>query len=386
MSILQPSLAQKFIDKTAKDLQYNINIMNEKGIIIASKDSSRIGDFHEVAYGILNGTLESGVVRDNKIYIGTKPGVNMVISYKNKPAGVICVTGDPDTVSTFATLVKRSMEAMLEYEMQIEAEHHKKSKIDQFLYYLLFDQSITPTIACTLADSIGFNMKLLRSCIIVSYDADYSQKKIVQALTSAEGYSNQDIMTIAKNNDIIIFKSLTKDFSEAIREYRDIIQKYIYDFYKKLPNSYNKDKINIYVGTIQRAFDKYRYSYVHAQELELLTKEKSDIFFFNDFILDYNRNLVTIKTYDNIFNIYNELFDEEDQKQISETIDILAKNNYNIVNSAKALYIHRNTLLFRLNKIKDILNIDPISNSTDREFLNEFAYYFRQSNSKTITL
>ena len=380
MSILQPALAQKFIDNTAKDLQYNVNIMNDKGIIIASKDSSRIGDFHEVAYGILNGTLESGVVRDNKKYIGTKPGVNMVIAYKNKPAGVICVTGDPDTVSSFATLVKRSMEAMLEYEMQIEAEHHKKSKIDQFLYYLLFDQGMTPAIAATLADSVGYNMELLRSCIIISYDADYSQKKIIQAIISAEGYSNQDIMTITQNNDIIIFKALTKDFSNAIQEYRDIIQKYINNFFEKLPSSYNRDKINIYVGSIQRSFDKYRYSYAHAQELELLTKEKRDIFFFNDFILDYDRNLVTIKIYDNIFNSYKELFNEEDQKQIAETIDILAKNNYNIVNSAKALYIHRNTLLFRLNKIKDILNIDPISNSADREFLNEFAYYLRKSN------
>ncbi len=29
MPILEPALAQKFIDKTAKHFEYNINIMNE---------------------------------------------------------------------------------------------------------------------------------------------------------------------------------------------------------------------------------------------------------------------------------------------------------------------------------------------------------------------
>lgn len=98
MSLLRSDLAQKFIDITAKDIKYNINIMDENGIIIASKDSSRIGQFHEVAHGILNGILDTGVVRENEKYIGTKPGVNMLIEYKNKPVGVICVTGDPDIV------------------------------------------------------------------------------------------------------------------------------------------------------------------------------------------------------------------------------------------------------------------------------------------------
>jgi len=74
--------------------------------------------------------------------------------------------------------------------------------------------------------------------------------------------------------------------------------------------------------------------------------------------------------------VYDTLFSEKDKKQIAETVEALSKNNYNVVYSAKALYIHRNTLLFRLNKLKDVLNIDPIASAADREFFNELAYYF----------
>lgn len=377
MSLLRSDLAQKFIDITAKDIKYNINIMDENGIIIASKDSSRIGQFHEVAHGILNGILDTGVVRENEKYIGTKPGVNMLIEYKNKPVGVICVTGDPDIVGTFATLAKRSMEAMLEYEMQMEYDRHRRSKRDQLLYYLLFNENININVATALADTVGIDTELLRVCMLITYDSGYNPHNIMEALTSAEGHSNQDIITFDKNQDIIMYKALAGDSPQAIRDYRYIIQDYINDFYKMLPEHYSKEKIGVFVGTIQKDIDRYRFSYRHAQDIELQKKGENGLFFFHDNILDYYRNLVTIKTYDIIFSVYSDLFDKEEQQQIAETVDVLVKNNYNVASSAKALYIHRNTLLARLNKIKDILDIDPTSDYKDREFLNELAYYFR---------
>jgi len=128
MSILEPALAQKFIEKTAKNLEYNINIMNDKGIIIASKDESRVGSFHEVASKMLNGTIDTGIVKEGQQFIGTKPGVNLFIDYKNKHVGVICVTGNPDNVKSFAELVKTSMEAMLEYEVLMESGIRRRGK------------------------------------------------------------------------------------------------------------------------------------------------------------------------------------------------------------------------------------------------------------------
>lgn len=79
MSVLEPTLARKFIEKTAGHLDYNINIMNDEGIIIASKDESRIGNFHEVAFSMLEGTRDTGVVRKDDKFLGTKPGVNLFI-------------------------------------------------------------------------------------------------------------------------------------------------------------------------------------------------------------------------------------------------------------------------------------------------------------------
>ncbi|SNS85780.1 carbohydrate diacid regulator [Anaerovirgula multivorans] len=378
MSILEPALAQKFIDKTAAYFEYNINIMNDKGIIIASKDASRVGDFHEVAYNMLNGTLDTGIVKENQKYLGTKLGVNLFVDYKNKHVGVIGISGNPDTVQIFADMLKTFMEAMLEYEIHMEGERRRRNKTEQFLYYLLFEENVDMSVANSMAEDLGISKDSLRVCIIIKYDLDHDPKKFVQALTDVDGYSYEDIITIARNDDIIMFKNMNIKLAEAIKDYRYIIEEYLNDFIKKLPDEYDANKFSFFIGTLQENISKYRGSYIHAQQLGLQIKEKNGIYFFNDYILEYYRKLATIKVYDNIFSVYDTLFSEEDKNQISETVEVLRKNNYNIVSSAKVLYIHRNTLLFRLNKIKDVLNIDPIANAADREFLNELAYYFNR--------
>ncbi|NDL67372.1 CdaR family transcriptional regulator [Anaerotalea alkaliphila] len=378
MSILEPALAQKFIEKTAHHLEYNINIMNDKGIIIASKDASRIGDFHEVAFGMLNGSLDTGIVQEDQKYLGTKPGVNLFIDYKNKHVGVICVTGNPESVNAFAALVKTSMEAMLEYELQMETERKRKNKAEQFLYYVLFEENVEASVAANMAEDLGLDKDLLRVCIILHARQEIPSQAVIAALLAAEGHSRQDIVTIARNDDVILFKSLGAPRGNVVRDYRKGLDEYLEAVAEQLPGESPIHRVAFFIGSLQGSVLKYRASYLHAQELRLKIKEKSGVFFFQDHVLDYFRSLVTIKEYDNIFNTYVSLFDEEEKQLVWETVEALRQNNYNVVNSAKSLFVHRNTLLFRLNKIKDVLNIDPIANAKDRDFLNELAYYFHK--------
>jgi carbohydrate diacid regulator len=377
MSILDVSLAQKYIDKTAKDFDFNINIMNDKGIIIASKDASRIGDFHEVAYNLLNGTSTTGVVNEERKYIGTKPGVNLFIEHKNKVEGVICVTGNPENVSAFAGLVKSSMEVMLDYEYQMEGSRSWKNKVEQFLYYILFEDDIDMTLANSMAEEMKLNKDVYRVVLIIQCDIDYTAENIIKELRTTKGYSYNDLIAVARNGDIIVVKSVKSSQQDEYNNFRKEIKDYTDYFLEKLPKHYDKDRFRFLVGTRQKSISKYRHSYQHAQKLKLYTKNNRGPSFFDDHILDYFRSNVTMKVYDNIFNVYDDFFNDDDKGMIVKAVEALNRNNYNVVSSSKELFIHRNTLVFRLNKIKSALNIDPISNAKDREFLNELAYYYK---------
>ncbi len=91
-------LAKKFIERITQYTEYNVNIMDEKGIIIASKNTSRIGTFHEVALQIIQGEKDTIIVDNENTQFGVKKGVNMAIYYKKRKEGVIGITGDPKEV------------------------------------------------------------------------------------------------------------------------------------------------------------------------------------------------------------------------------------------------------------------------------------------------
>ena len=39
------------------------------------------------------------------------------------------------------------------------------------------------------------------------------------------------------------------------------------------------------------------------------------------------------------------------------------------------LHVHKNTLVYRLDKIREILNMNPLAKNSDREFMECFYYY-----------
>lgn len=51
--------AERLIDKLSQFTEYNINIMDEDGIIIASRLKERVGTFHEVAFQLMKGDEDS---------------------------------------------------------------------------------------------------------------------------------------------------------------------------------------------------------------------------------------------------------------------------------------------------------------------------------------
>ena len=100
--MIDPMLANSFIKRIAQCTEYNINIMDERGIIIASRNPTRVGTFHEVAMKIMKGSQDLIIVNEENFGYGVKKGVNMAIYYKNHKEGVLGITGDPDEIGQIA--------------------------------------------------------------------------------------------------------------------------------------------------------------------------------------------------------------------------------------------------------------------------------------------
>lgn len=140
--MIDKDIAQRLINKISHQFKYDINVMDEKAIIIASTDTSRIGDFHEGAYKIIQENKAVHIATETKGLIGIKPGVSMLIRIKHKTMGVIGISGDPETVEPIAGLTKLTFETMIEHELYKRAQYQRLNKNKNFINALFYESPI----------------------------------------------------------------------------------------------------------------------------------------------------------------------------------------------------------------------------------------------------
>ena len=219
MVTLDTKFANKIIEKVKQYTDYNINIMNERGIIVASLTKERIGTFHEIALRIIQGNQDEIVVDKDENYIGTREGVNTAFSYKNRKIGVIGITGEPEQVKPIAMILRMSMETMLEYEIYKEERFHRRNLKDQLLSMIMYSENATEEELCGYADRLQLEEGDIRIPILIrlNQNAEFAERVLCDVRES-HYFSKQDITTVTRNNDVIVFKHFEESLMQIIKE------------------------------------------------------------------------------------------------------------------------------------------------------------------------
>ncbi len=383
--MIEPELARKFIEQVTRYTEYNINIMDESGVIIASRDPKRVGTYHEVAERIIRGSEDMIVIRDDRMFPGVLPGINMAILHEGRKEGVVGVTGDPDKIHEVAMITRMAMEAMLRYEKQQEALRLRRSRKEHLLTLLTQSEFASASEIRGIAGQLGYDEARIRVPILCRIKGQEGAKdplalpeQALEALRRGRGHCSQDFSFVMDERHLLVFKTVRVegkrnmvDYREEIREYLD----YILQWMKE-----RELIVTFYVGTLQNSFSQYYYSYRHCKWLESHMKKPGEIEFFIDYVREYFRTLTPRPELHRIFNVYGKEMGEERQKQMVEMIGALEASNYNLSETAASIYIHKNTLVYRYNRMKDYLGIDPLDSAKDREFLSLLYLYLGQKN------
>ena len=89
---LTTKMANTLVEHLVRDISYNINIMNEVGIIIASSDKSRIGEHHAGAIDAIQHDY-TNTITPNDPAGSARLGVNMPIHHQHDIIGVVGISG-----------------------------------------------------------------------------------------------------------------------------------------------------------------------------------------------------------------------------------------------------------------------------------------------------
>ncbi len=373
--MLYNEIAEQFITKLTAYTKYNINIMDDKGIIIASRNPERIGSFHEAAFDIISNNLDIIHVSDLDNMIGTRPGVNLPLTHQGKVIGVIGVTGNPEEVHPIALIVKMSMETMLDYEALRERDSRRQNLKEQFFSQLIYNTNVSRAELKKQASQLSYSEKHIRIPIFIRIDDREDLSSLLARIKEGNDHTSQDISMVTRENGILIYKCLP-DHQDIFSDYKYILAEYLHDYlmYSKENGLAN----HFYVGTMQDQFNYYSCSYQHCLWLEKHYEKNPHTVYFYDHVDHYMKSIISEIEYHRIFNCLGKKLDEKYISSYKDTLQALKENNYNLVTASRQMYVHKNTLAFRFEKLKKRLNMNPIRSSGDREFMEYLLYYLQQ--------
>ncbi|RYI28757.1 hypothetical protein EVU96_12540 [Bacillus infantis] len=352
-------LASNIVDKMKEIIHQDINYIDEKSIIIASTDRSRIGNYHGGAQKVLESN-EKLIITVEEEYEGSKKGINLPIHHDNEVIGVIGITGTEDEVSKFGEIIKSMTEilikeAFVQEQIKLESES-KKQFIEDLLFRIYDDDKMSLKIRSELLD---IEIDIPRIIAIARIDETYEEKYIISHEFQEEifkcinryiDFDKQNIMIKSGINYLLFLKA------ETIKDLKVLLS----SISRKIDEKFN---VNVYFGIGSKGINKNQVkdSYDNARKalnVALIYKDKKVVNYSEldiELIVDDLSQPVKEKYIQIVFK-------NMEDSLISTYIDLLLtyfKNDGSIINTAEELFLHKNTLQYKLNKFKKLTNFDP---------------------------
>src|SRR5690625_870858 len=337
-------MAHNIVMETMKTLGRNINIMDKRGYILSSGDKRRIGTFHEASKKVIE--IEDVVIVNNnnkRKWKGSEPGINLPIKFQNDVIGVVGITGEPEKVKEFGSSVVMMTELMIEH-IYVMSQSEWKQRTQEFL------------LEGILSDQLN-NKKIEQQCNLLEIDLTPPYSVFVFRLQQHKRPKSgfriiyDTIEAILITNDCIYgfldietFVVLFTNQAQKQKVIKEKLLTHLAKYYKYIQVGMSGQNIvlnnvnNLYkvIIKIMENSDKkeiFLYYYEVERLLFKINKNERD---------EYKRR---------ILNSINEVF--------IDTINVFFDNNLNISKTANCLYIHRNTLIYRLDRIQEETGYDP---------------------------
>jgi carbohydrate diacid regulator len=367
MNVLTRELAQSIVTRTMKIIHRNINVMDHKGMIIGSGDPSRIGQIHDGAVQVIEKRGRIAIVEDQaKALKGTKPGVNLAIMFQGEIAGVIGITGPPDEVEKYSELVKMGAELTLEQAFLTEQiqweERLKEDMINQIILGNPFEDSLFKERARRIAIDLTVN----RIAIVVgissaspkSFELEF--QKIWSNIHSqlAVFLQKEDLVARISPYELVILKTVIPQQGSVNLAYLKQVMEEILNRMSALQLT-----CKAALGKFYPNIEEMKYSYETAKATlkvgEVLSPTTSS-YLYQDYafpvlvsdiqLTDKHRELV---------DRYEGLVHHDTKGELLETLQSYVHENGDVTKTANRLFIHRNTLGYRLNRITELTKRDP---------------------------
>lgn len=356
-------LALPIVNQLMTLLDFNVNIMDHTGVIVASGDPERIGQQHEGALKVLASKTQL-LIREEELeaFSGSKPGVNLPIEFQDQIVGVVGITGDPKEVYKFGTIIKMNVEVLLQQIYMNKQIQYRKTALEGWITDLINSHDFPEKRLGMTARSLEINVMMNRYVILAEVEElKWGDEGITPALLQKINDRKEQLLTDLKGiagpeaiytyvEDGVFFIAVAAD-DPSLKNVAEKLSGHLLNLdYQFL----------IAIGNPYSGLSGYRESYNQARQcLGLMKKYK------------HNRKVSTIEDWgiipylDTIPSEVQSSFLQRylpSHQALSEehkhTLRTFMDSDLDVKLTASLLHVHRNTLFYRLDKISQHIHLD----------------------------
>lgn len=130
---ISKNAAQAIVEEIGREIQEHINLMDENGVIIASTNPERIGQIHEGARRVITEKLSELYITDEMETETTRKGTNLPLIVRDRIVGVVGITGDREQVQRYGNIVRRMTEIMVEDSISRDVKRYDRRMKYRFM-------------------------------------------------------------------------------------------------------------------------------------------------------------------------------------------------------------------------------------------------------------
>lgn len=330
-------LFQGLVHQMRDTIDATIGVVDENATIIACSELSKIGTSNEFVSLDLSDSHDI-FIRDGYTY---KP-----FGSHSKPDYAVFVEGTDDMASKYASIMAITLANIKQY-------YDEKYDRNNFIKNVVLD-NILPGDIVIKARELHFNSEISRVVFLIRIVSanDISAYDVIQNLFPDK---SKDFVFNITETDIVLVKEIkntveSKDLEKLARSIVDTLSS---EFYTR---------VNVGIGTTVVGIKELARSFKDAQ----VALEVGKVFDTDKAIVSYDNLGIARLIYHLPTTLcetfLNEVFKKSSIDALDHetlfTIQRFFENSLNVSETSRKLFVHRNTLVYRLEKIKKLTGLD----------------------------
>ncbi len=314
-----------------------VGVIDENGIIVACSDIAKIGESRQRIREELSYSGDV-VVYEHYTYRFLAP--------QNKLNSIVFVEGDDGEADKAAKMLSITLGS-------VKSLYDEKYDKGSFIKNIILD-NILPNDIYIKSNELHMNNDGLRAVMVVKFQGgtDMPPYEIVQNLVDENG---KDYVINISEQDIVIVKELDEECDE------DALEKEALELIKKAASEHGA-RLLIGISSIVEKLKDLARAYKEAR----IALEVGKVFDIEHPVMSYEslgigRLIYQLPT--TLCEIFlQEVFKKGSLESLDRetlmTVQSFFENNLNVSETSRKLFVHRNTLVYRLEKIRKLTGLD----------------------------